>query len=59
MHQGVLGADWLESSLGGKDLGVLVGTELDVSQQCVLVAKKASSILGCLSAASKGILPPC
>lgn len=55
----MLGTDWLESSLGGKDLGVLVGTELDVSQQCVLVAKKASSILGCLSAASKGILPPC
>lgn len=52
VHQDMLGAGWLESSLGGKDLGVLVGTELDVSWR-VLMAKKASSVLGCLSAASK------
>ncbi|KAJ7419220.1 Importin-5 [Pitangus sulphuratus] len=48
MHQYGLGADLLESSSVEKDLEVLVDTKLSISQQCVLVPKKASSILGCI-----------
>ena len=47
MHQCVLGATQLESSLAEKDLGVLVATKLNISQRCALVAKKVKSILGC------------
>ncbi|KAK4811082.1 hypothetical protein QYF61_016368 [Mycteria americana] len=39
MHQYMLGAAWLESSFAEKDLGVLVGTRLNMSQQCALVAE--------------------
>lgn len=31
MHQHVLGAEWLESSLAKKGLGVMVDTKLNVS----------------------------
>ncbi|RMC16415.1 hypothetical protein DUI87_06744 [Hirundo rustica rustica] len=39
-------ADLLGSSSEVKDLGVLVDSELSMSQQCVLVAKKSNGILG-------------
>ena len=47
MHQYRLGADLLERKSVEKDLGVLVGNRLAVSQQCALVAKKAGGVLGC------------
>jgi len=44
----MLECDQLESSFANKDLRVLVDTESNKSQQCVLEAKVANSVLGCI-----------
>jgi len=46
MHQYRLGVDLLECSSVERNLGVLVDDKTTMSQQCALVAKKASGLLG-------------
>lgn len=47
MHQYGLVADLLERRSAEKNLGALVGNRLAISQQFVLMAKRANGILGC------------
>jgi len=62
MHQYRLRVDLLESSSVERNLGVLVDDRLTMSQQCALIAKKASGILGCIKKSvvsrSKEVLLP-
>lgn len=61
MHQKRLGLDWLESSFTEKDLRVLVCNKLNMSQQCVLVARKGS-IFDCITKSitsrPRKVIPP-
>jgi len=64
-HKYKLGEEWLESRPAERDLGVLVDSRFNKSQQCALAAGRANlCILGCIkhcttSQSREGIIPLC
>ena len=61
-HTYKLGDKRLESSPVERDLGVWVDGKLNMSQLCVLAAKRASTVLGCMKHSiaswSRGVIVP-
>ena len=41
-----MGDTWLSNTASEKDLGIVVGHKLNMSQQCDVATKKANAILG-------------
>ncbi|KAJ7395800.1 hypothetical protein BTVI_151802 [Pitangus sulphuratus] len=57
-----LDKEWLESSQAERDLGIWIDRKLNMSQQCVQLAKKANGILAwirnCVSSRTRAVILP-
>lgn len=62
LHHYRLETLWLDSGQAERDLRVLIGSSLNMSQQCAHVAKKASGILACIrnnmASRTRGVILP-